>query len=370
MKGMVERDVLAEYPAEYHPRRLRFLGFAGGFSGAQFWRVESPGGVFCLRRWPADHPSDDQLALIHAALRWAANRGCQFIPVPRPTRQGRTFVKCKGSRWELSPWMPGKADYGDHPSRAKLEAAMQALAMFHRATADFQWPGGNPPVCAVSAKRGGLFGPSPSIPQRLQKLRDWSQGLLAKAREALSKRGWAELLPWAERALGLAAQATASIQPLLEQAACTPVRLQPCLGDVWHDHVLFTGQRVTGLVDFGAMRLDTVAGDVARLLGSLVMDDASGWQMGLSAYEAIAGPLDSTERWLTAVFDRSTVVLAPLNWIEWVCLQGRHFEDQHAIVHRMRQWVERLESSVRGGWPYPTGSFAQLSGFHPQLQFP
>lgn len=377
MDGMVELEVLAAYPTQYQPRRVEYLGWAGGFSGARFWKLECPAGLFCLRQWPSDHPGDEQLAIIHALLRWAAERGCEFVPVPQRTRDGRTFVVCEGSRWELSPWMPGKADYRECPARPKLEAAMQALALFHRAVADFPWPSNRPPTVSVPLRRGEggrVIGPSPGIAQRLEKVKRWSGGGLAQLR-GLSKRefaelGWSELAPWALRALHLAEQAMGWLQPLLAEAASVAVPLQPCLGDVWHDHVLFTGQRVTGLVDFGSMRMDTVAGDVARLLGSLVMDDGEGWRTGLSAYEAVAGPLEPAQRLLVEVFDRSTVVLAPLNWIEWLLLENRHFENRSAIVERMRQWVERLEAAVRGGGRHPAGCFPQSPRFQGRLQFP
>ncbi len=364
---MVELEVLAAYPAEYQPRQLHDLGWAGGFSGARFWRVECPAGQFCLRRWPEGHPTDDQLALIHAILDWAARRGCDFVPVPRLTRQGRTVAVCAGSRWELSPWMPGKADYRDCPSPAKLEAAMQALAVFHRAVADFPWPGTTPSSGLSPPSRSGKVGPSPSLAQRLAKLKRWSAGLLAQVPSRLAATHWPELVPWAQRALELLGQAIHRVQALVEEAASVAVPLQPCLGDVWHDHVLFTGQRVTGLVDFEAMRLDTVACDMARLLGSMVMDDPAGWQTGLSAYEAVAGPLDPAERQLIEVFDRSTVVLAPLNWIEWIFLQRRQFENPPAVVDRMRQWVARLKVAATGGARHPAAPCPPSSGFHVRL---
>ncbi len=63
--------------------------------------------------------------------------------------------------------------------------------------------------------------------------------------------------------------------------------LQPCIRDVWHDHVLFVGDDVSGLVDFGAMQPDSVAADIARLLGSLAGDDRQAWTIGLAAYESV-----------------------------------------------------------------------------------
>ena len=64
---------------------------------------------------------------------------------------------------------------------------------------------------------------------------------------------------------------------------------------------------MSGLIDFGGMRADTVAGDIARLLGSLVADDADGWQTGLAAYDR-RRPLSPDERRLVTAFDHSGVL--------------------------------------------------------------
>ena len=65
------------------------------------------------------------------------------------------------------------------------------------------------------------------------------------------------------------------------------VPVQPCLRDVWHDHVLFINDAVSGIVDPAAARTDTVAADISRLVGSLVGDDPHGWTVALEAYQSV-----------------------------------------------------------------------------------
>ena len=50
-----------------------------------------------------------------------------------------------------------------------------------------------------------------------------------------------------------------------------PVPVQPCGAP--HDHVLFDGDRVTGIIDFAAAKVDHVAADLARLFGESDPDD-------------------------------------------------------------------------------------------------
>ncbi|HEX3599313.1 MAG TPA: phosphotransferase, partial [Lacipirellulaceae bacterium] len=129
--------VLAKYPPDCRFTDIEPLGFAGGMSGAQFWRVAARRDVLVLRRWPIEHPTPDRLTFIHAVLRHAAARGCDFLPVPITTPAGESFITSANHLWELAPWMPGAANYNQSPRLEKLQATMRALAQFHAAVEDF-----------------------------------------------------------------------------------------------------------------------------------------------------------------------------------------------------------------------------------------
>src|SRR5262249_19553340 len=133
-----------------------------------------------------------------------------------------------------------------------------------------------------------------------------------------------------------------SVAGELEVGRRVAVPLQPCLRDVWHDHVLFTGDDVTGLIDAHACRVDNVATDLARLLGSLAGDDRAAWDTGLAAYEKIR-PLNLDERGLLELFDRSAVLLSGLTWLEWKCLEQRRFERPEIVLARLEAIVRRME---------------------------
>ena len=331
------RDVLAAYPADCQPQRTEFLGAAGGFSGAKFWRLHTPHGLLCLRRWPREHPPTERLEFIQAVLWHVDQEGFRLAPLPLETRTHAGYVRHAEHLWELTPWMPGVANYTTSPSPAKLRAALVALGEFHRAAAAFPLP--------VS----GLVA-SPGVGRRLDQLQTLMSGehetlQQAVTHAAANEPAGDELTLAALRLLELFPRAAPEVLAMLRQASRIKAPLQPCVCDIWHDHVLFEGEQVSGLIDFGAMRAETVAADVARLLGSLVGDEPAGWKAGLAAYESVR-PLSEAEAVLVSALDQSGVLLGGVNWLRWIYVEGRKFEDRAAVLARLAHLATRLGELV------------------------
>jgi Ser/Thr protein kinase RdoA (MazF antagonist) len=308
---------------------------SGGFSGARVWQVQFHGQTFALRQWPAA-AKVGRVAVIHQFQRWLAS---QRIPVPVPVGEratGQTVVYHHGAPWELATWMPGAADYDAHPQPEKLAAALRSLAALHLSAA--RLPGGLPDWM----KKPGV---SPALMRRSERLCNLVLSDSKKLQAAVRRQPPSERHRLAEEALALVEQ-TAEVELQKSQRwEMEPLPLQMCLRDVWHDHILFTGSRVTGIIDFGAIGFDSPAGDVARLLGSMVGDDRERWQLGLEAYEAVK-PLAAHERDAIAFFDSSGVVLSAVNWVHWL------FRDSSALaatVDRSKafQRLERLTARLR-----------------------
>lgn len=323
------RRVLASYEARWQPVSIEYLQAAGGFSGARLWRLETLGDPLCLRCWPAEYPTQERLEFIQAVLWQVAQEGLRIVPVPIETRSRVGYVRQDGHFWQLAPWLPGRADFCEAPTPAKLQEAMRALAQFHRAAASF-------PLAEAAQML------SPGILERAQRL-DWllTGGGLDTIAAAIRPGEWPQLAERAQALLPLVRRAAPRIALLLAEGKQLPVPIQPVIRDIWHEHVLFEQERVSGLIDFGAMRADSVATDVARLLGSLVADDQARWQHGLTVYET-ARTLNASERRLVTVFDESSVLLSGLQWLEWIYLQQREFANRAAVLARLDTILTRL----------------------------
>jgi len=331
--------LLACFPAAYQPSQIRALQNAGGYSGAQFWKLDTSAGPCCLRRWPQE-ANRARLKWIHEVVVQAGSAGLPEIPVPLVNVQGQRLTHWQQYDWELSPWMPGTANFHQEPSDEKLLAAMHVLARFHLATVR----------CGDSQRRPPET--APGVQQRLHRLQQFQEVNEAAFSQAVAGVTWPGWLARAERVRALFTRVQSQIAAELKQAAQTKVRLQPCLRDIWHDHILFSGDRVTGLIDFGAMRMETVAGDLARLLGSLVGDNPQRWQLGLAGYEEVRH-LDAAERALIGVYDRSAITLSGMNWLWWLAMERRRFENSEAILRRLDENAARLAQLAAGYSPCP-----------------
>jgi Ser/Thr protein kinase RdoA (MazF antagonist) len=313
---------LAAYPAVIATARWTPLG-AGGFSGAHVWRgIIVDGRELALKAHP---PAADPGRLEHTLHRWmrlARDAGLEFVPRVEPTRDGGTTVWADARVWDVCEWMPGRADFHERPGDDRLFAAVIAVARVHET-----WAG----MRTVSPL------PCPAVERRRRALLDW---------ESLIATGWCPRPAAADPVGPIAADAWVRLSALVPRARAAlvswlgePVPVQPCLCDVWHDHVLFTADRVTGLIDYAAAKVDHVAVDLARLLGSLIPGETKRIAAAMRAYESVR-PLSHPE--LVELLDWTGVVVGLTNWLRWLYRDGRGYPDRAAVARRVAELVGRL----------------------------
>ena len=207
---------------------------------------------------------------------------------------------------------------------------------------------------------GSVRGPCPAITRRFERTNDWL---------SLVASGWRPhfepddpVSPWASQGERLLAVWAEQVPSILAPWVDRSFVLHPCLCDVWHDHVLFEGDTVTGIIDYGSVRVDHPATDLARLLGSLIGDDAAAWAVGFDAYESIC-PLAPDDEALARALDRTGSIVGVMNWLMWLYREGRQYENRQLVADRLAELVRRLRraESVSDGYgspvAYASGSF-------------
>jgi homoserine kinase type II len=314
--------VLARYPAIARPcQPPESLGNAGGLSGVRLWRYASGRDILVARAWPPNGPGRPALEQIHRWLGEAADVG--FVPVPLAALDGRTLHEQGGRLWEVAPWLDGTA-VPEQPPPGVLRSGFAALAAFHQAL-----------------RSDRTIGPSPGLAARWRELdrlikKDFDLMARSVERAADDPHGAA-----ARQWLALARAAAPRLVAPLERALASTVPLQPCLRDARPEHLLFCGERVTGLIDFGAMDIDSVAADLARLSSEWIGTDRTARANGLAAYAAVR-PLDPVELALLDAFDDSAALLGGGHWIRWHFLEGQRFTEPSAVAAGIARGLERL----------------------------
>ena len=320
------RRLLDLYPAAIQPMAgsVESLGNAGGLSGASLFRFPSGQGLLAARAWPIDGPGLPSIARIHRWLERASPLG--FVPVPIATLDGRTAVNVDGVTWEVAPWLSGEPERGEPPDLRRVIAAFTALAAFHARLAV-----------------PNLRGPSPGIEARRIELEEWRTSGFSNL-ERLVSPDLDEISAATKRWLVLAKALAPSLAARLSKGG-SEVPLQPCLRDARPEHFLFQGETLSGLVDFGAMDVDSVAGDLARLISLWLPRASPAGVEALRAYESIR-PLEVSERRLIELFEDSSRLLGPGRWARWLLVDRKPFRDATEAQGRLIQGVERFESAV------------------------
>jgi homoserine kinase type II len=325
VQGVVE--ILERYHRQVQPLAApEFLGGAGGLSGARLWRYRAERGLLVLRAWPPHGPGRAHLQQIHRWLFRARDLG--FVPVPISDQAGRSLQEADGQFWEVTPWLAGSAEPADAPTRQRVRSAFTALATFHQRLAAEQHQGVSP----------GLVQRYATITQLIQGGFDLLEAVITDASGPDQCGRQNAALRWVRLARTVALR----LRDSLREAAARVAPLQPCLRDARPDHFLFEGDRLSGLVDFGAMGIDSVAGDLARLMSEWLHHDPPARAEALAAYERIE-PLGTAWAAQIADFESSSALLMAERWIRWHYLENRRFDDPQAVTQGISRGLRRLE---------------------------
>lgn len=316
----------------------------GGLSGSAVFQCEVAGRKFAMKRWPSGTLAR-RIDEVHDMLA-LSRRSLAIVPELVQSSLASTRVGYEGFHYELVAWMDGAAvaDSAEDlqpaisltpddavgsagPSRrilAAVEAGGEAIARFHD-----------------SVRRiGGPMTPAPSVLRRLGRIEQLRVELpqAIKRAETLSPalplspvlRGAAK---WLQRE---SANRLDAAHHVLGQWVGRIVPTQMVLRDVHRQHILFREAAVTGLVDFDAVGVDTVATDLARWVADFaekpadfpVLVDAA-----VVGYQRFA-PISACESDLASAICEASAIILLANWVVWMSLGQQNFSGCNDLVDR------------------------------------
>lgn len=323
-------SILSEWFAPFDQVRIEKVTVTTGISGSQVWKVTHGERRYCLKSWPRRFNLSATHASKHRLLSHVREQDFTLTPVASVTLDGRTVVETKENLWDLTTWMPG-----DHYRRSKLKGeklqrAMIALARFHTAAHRFKDSSESPSIRSSSA-----------LAQRIRICRSLSaedlqvfERLIVTRRDDTFGNVLLQIVDNLKQALPI-------VLRQLEFATERPLPQQWCLRDAKYDHILFQDGEPSAIIDFGAATVDSVACDIARLVGSLLDVTAAVWQAAIEAYCSVS-QLSQAELEAVPLFDRGGVVAAASNWLRWLVVEQRQFENREAVQSQLEWLANRL----------------------------
>jgi len=283
-----------------------------GLSGAVVMRADLGDRQWCLKGHPAGSIPPARLQELHRLTHWLSDAGLEPLAPPLRLPGGMSCVTHAGWTWHCEPWLPGTALAVEAISATHVVQVTRLLARWHLLAANYHAnPSGQPWFATLPRGRPA------AVAERQARLSDWSVERCRESQAQLAHLGHLDptCREAATRVLNVTLREGPRLQEELRGADGWPVPLFPCLRDVWRPHLLFTGDKLTGLIDLQACRTESAAADLSRVLGSLAPRSRPLWQAGLEAYETVR-PLQAAERLLVPVYDRSGCLLAALHWVE------------------------------------------------------
>jgi Ser/Thr protein kinase RdoA (MazF antagonist) len=300
--------------------KLTITPVSQGFSGGSVYRCDATDGSYALKLWPTG-TSSQRVDEVHAIQRFAS-KSLAILPSLRSLGRNRYRLTLESTHVELSTWMPGSAfnakstdelnsirclssrDFSkkDLFVNAAVSAGAAAIARFHEVTHGLGTERSAAPAISQRLKRLGEL--RHALPRVLADSRHWC-GPAQLAVEKL-RRDWPRLHNASELEL----------QPWLHKA----MPVQWVLRDIHREHILFENERVSGIVDFDAVRRDTVATDLARWVGSFAdLDVAVGelWPEAIAGYTSVR-EISTCEQQLSSAIERASWYIHLANWVTWI----------------------------------------------------
>ncbi len=336
------RHAIGLYGPAFQPVRWPPASASTGFSGAIVYQYSAGNQNYALRIWPASERSLPKLEALTRLLEDIHRQGIAYVaPAVRKTDGTVATISTSGRMIHIEPWLPGESISANSCSAQKLKNIMLALARLHLTAANHV-----PKQEHYSWLRPACTGQSASLKHRLNKMEHYLKAGIPV--EFGSRSASEEAKNFHQRLQAVFRSQAVLLWDELKIASQQNLPLQSVFKDLWRDHILFTKDEVTGMIDPAAFGTDSVLTDMTRLLGSIAGNDWNRWTEAIAIYQTVR-PLTQTEQKVIAVFDHSNLLLSAIGCFEKyvsTSFASDQFsaQQQTRLSSRLEEYLNRLES--------------------------
>lgn len=267
------------------------------------YRLETPASRYAMKRWPVTMERD-RLSMIHRFQEHLA--GCEKPITAGLIRwtNGETLLEADGVCWEITEWKSGlPIEEVGQANDEQIKQSAEAIALLHQQSASYETQTCKPP--GLQQRYEGMLKavrpPNDKRVRFLDSISAHNKYLAANVLHDIHRRAMS-VIP--------------SILDPMKRLAETPATCFWILRDVWREHILFRDNRLSGIIDFGAARIDWPGLDLVRAFGTLMFDSDPRWSTAVAHYSNLRSDGSVVFADLKAVH-RASVALSALQWLDW-----------------------------------------------------
>ena len=228
----------------------------------------------------------ERISEVLAVQRFLAQDPACLVPKPLGFSNGNEILTQDGLHWVCMEFVTGER-LSRTPHLGVVESTLGTLRTCHERLKLFKEPS---------------MQQSPGILERLSQLRH-----LVDFPPRLQSRDCAEIVRCICDNLDEAAR---RCLPVLSELASRQWQTHWILRDVWRNNVLTTQDKVVGIVDFDAVRVDTPVLDCVRFLGSIELSNPKDLDRLIAPFNINVNEF--------SVLDFTSTLLSLLQWLRWI----------------------------------------------------
>jgi homoserine kinase type II len=294
-----------------------------GLSRARVYRLDTSQGIYALKQWPISSALE-RIDQIHRFQRYLADAGISLVPTLLPWPGGQFILEEDHVHWEISQWKKGRPVDGlGVISDEQLIECAEAIAALHTRSLAYGVRRQVPPGVQDRCKKLSDFRDS-SQEDILQAVAEWEDNSSGSEYQSLLRDIY-----------NSAARLAPAILPAVQRLAEEPQTCFWIIRDLWREHFLFMGNRLSGIIDFGAARIDWPIFDLVRALGTMMIDLDPRWKMAIDCYNmSTLAPRADLEN--VRLLHRASNIVAAIHWLQWLA------SGEVSLMDRAGRPMERL----------------------------
>ena len=356
------------------------------------------GHTYAVKRWPPATTAARVLD-VHRVLLGGRQNGCRFLPAYQPGGDGETVIRDRTGIWEVAEWMPGEP-LNAQASATEIEAGASAIAYFQRSVLSFGAKLQPPPAVLARLQRVAELKPKMAAICDFPDFHGWGLGPTESGKMTAESVRLAEAVRAARSLMAEHWSLVAErIRVDLSRYRQRSLATQFVLRDIHRDHLLFRDGKVTGMIDFDALRVDTPTTDLSRwVMGFLAPEPSPApepslapeprgdfpgharlseprpqrltdtdtsrfdrrrhevWAAALAGFRQVS-PFSNEEARLARSLLFSSVWISLANWLGWLVLEQRVFKADPGVVANRIGDLTRVARSL-GSRNHPDGDLA------------